>query len=73
MGVLTLRIVSVTKPMVSAVNGWLLGVGVTIHLPMDVWPAAESARFAFLFSRRGIVPEARSIWASQGWWYQPSG
>ena len=39
-----------------------MGIGVTMQLPMDIRIAAESARFGFVFSRRGIVPEACSTW-----------
>jgi enoyl-CoA hydratase/carnithine racemase len=61
-GLVTLRIFSSTKPVIAAVNGPAVGVGVTMTLPMDVRLAAESARFGFVFARRGIVPEACSSW-----------
>jgi len=61
-GLLTLRIFAMTKPVVAAVNGVAAGLGATILLPMDVRLAGESARFAFVFTRRGIVPEACSTW-----------
>ena len=59
-GLLTLRIFDSTKPVIAAVNGAAVGVGVTMMLPMDIRIAAESARFGFVFARRGIVPEACS-------------
>jgi enoyl-CoA hydratase/carnithine racemase len=61
-GLLTLRIFELRKPIIAAVNGAAVGVGVTMQLPMDIRIAAESARFGFVFSRRGIVPEACSTW-----------
>ena len=39
-----------------------VGIGVTMQLAMDIRIASESARFGFVFSRRGIVPEACSTW-----------
>ena len=59
-GVLTLRIYEVNKPMISAVNGAAVGVGITMQLPMDIRLASTSAKFGFVFARRGIVPEACS-------------
>lgn len=59
-GVLTLRIYEVNKPMISAVNGAAVGVGVTMQLPMDIRLASTNAKFGFVFARRGIVPEACS-------------
>lgn len=59
-GLLTLRIFECKKPVIGAINGAAVGVGVTMTLPMDVRLASEDARFGFVFSRRGIVPEACS-------------
>ena len=61
-GLLTLRIYALNKPIIAAVNGPAVGVGVTMQLPMDIRIASSSARFGFVFSRRGIVPEACSTW-----------
>ncbi len=61
-GLLTLRIFECLKPVIAAVNGPAVGVGVTMQLPMDIRIASENARFGFVFSRRGIVPEACSSW-----------
>jgi enoyl-CoA hydratase/carnithine racemase len=61
-GRLTLRIYECTKPVIAAVNGAAVGVGVTMQLPMDIRLASETARFGFVFARRGIVPEAASSW-----------
>lgn len=61
-GILALRINDMTKPMIAAVNGAAVGMGATMTLPMDVRLAARSARFAFPFVRRGIIPEGCSSW-----------
>ena len=61
-GMLSLRIFRSQKPVIGAINGAAVGVGVTMTLPMDVRLASTSARFGFVFSRRGIVPEAASSW-----------
>jgi len=59
-GRLTLRIFDAKKPVIAAVNGPAVGIGVTMLLPMDVRIASTEARFGFVFSQRGIVPEAAS-------------
>ncbi len=61
-GQFTLRAFECTKPMIAAINGPAVGVGVTMTLPMDIRVAADDARFGFVFTRRGIVPEACSSW-----------
>jgi len=61
-GMVTLRIFGCTKPVIAAINGPAVGVGVTMTLPMDIRLASESARFGFVFARRGLVPEAASSW-----------
>ena len=61
-GTVTLRIFESTKPVIGAINGAAVGVGATMTLPMDVRLASTSARFGFVFARRGIVPEAASSW-----------
>jgi enoyl-CoA hydratase/carnithine racemase len=61
-GRLTLRIYQCLKPVIAAVNGPAVGVGVTMQLAMDVRLASETAKFGFVFARRGIVPEACSSW-----------
>jgi enoyl-CoA hydratase/carnithine racemase len=61
-GQLTLRIFESKKPVIAAINGAAVGVGATMTLPMDMRLAAEDARFGFVFTRRGIVPEAASSW-----------
>jgi enoyl-CoA hydratase/carnithine racemase len=61
-GQVTLRIHESTKPVIAAINGPAVGVGITMTLPMDVRLAADDARMGFVFARRGIVPEAASSW-----------
>jgi enoyl-CoA hydratase/carnithine racemase len=61
-GQLTLRIFKCLKPVIAAVNGPAVGIGVTMQLAMDIRIASENARFGFVFSQRGIVPEAASSW-----------
>jgi enoyl-CoA hydratase/carnithine racemase len=50
------------KPVIAAINGPAVGVGITMTLPMDMRVAAEDAKIGFVFARRGIVPEACSSW-----------
>ncbi|MBV7264918.1 crotonase/enoyl-CoA hydratase family protein [Erythrobacter ani] len=61
-GLLTLRLFESKKPLISACNGVAVGVGATMQLAMDIRLASETARFGFVFARRGIVPEAASSW-----------
>lgn len=61
-GQLTLRIFKCLKPVIAAVNGPAVGMGVTMQLAMDIRIASEAARFGFVFSQRGLVPEGASSW-----------
>jgi enoyl-CoA hydratase/carnithine racemase len=61
-GLVTLRIYDMKKPVIAAINGPAVGFGVTMTLPMDIRIASASARIGFVFSRRGVVPEACSTW-----------
>ena len=61
-GLLTLRIFDSLKPVIAAVNGAAVGVGVTMQLAMDFRMASTTARYGFVFARRGINPEAGSSW-----------
>jgi enoyl-CoA hydratase/carnithine racemase len=61
-GLLTLRIFESLKPVISACNGPAVGVGVTMQLAMDIRLASDTARYGFVFARRGLNPEAASSW-----------
>ena len=61
-GEVSLRIYASTKPVIAAINGPAVGVGITMTLPMYVRLVAEEARIGFVFARRGIVPAACSSW-----------
>lgn len=61
-GQLTLRVFKCLKPVIAAVNGPAVGMGVTMQLAMDIRIASEAARFGFVFSQRGLVPEGASSW-----------
>jgi enoyl-CoA hydratase/carnithine racemase len=61
-GRVTLRIFESLKPVIGAINGPAVGIGVTMQLPMDIRIASDAAKFGFVFARRGIVPEACSSW-----------
>lgn len=61
-GRVTLRLYDCKKPVIAAINGPAVGVGVTMTLPMDIRIASNDARFGFVFARRGICMEAASSW-----------
>lgn len=61
-GVVSLRIAALGKIVISAINGAAVGVGASITLPADIRVAASSAKFGFVFARRGLVPEGASSW-----------
>lgn len=61
-GQVALAIFECRKPVIAAINGHAVGVGITMTLPMDIRVVAENAKVGFVFARRGIVPEACSSW-----------
>ena len=61
-GTVALRIYHSLKPVIAAINGPAVGVGITMTLPMDIRMASVDARIGFVFNRRGLVPEAASSW-----------
>lgn len=50
------------KPVIVAINGPVVGVGVTFILPFDIRIASESARIGIVFNRRGVIPEIACPW-----------
>jgi enoyl-CoA hydratase/carnithine racemase len=61
-GDVAMRILRSKKPVIAAINGAAAGIGATVTLPMDIRLASEKARFGFVFTRRGLVPECGSSW-----------
>ena len=61
-GLVTLRLFDMKKPVIAAINGPAVGFGITLTLPMDIRLASTTARIGFVFTRRGVVPEACSTW-----------
>jgi enoyl-CoA hydratase/carnithine racemase len=61
-GEVSLRVYEMRKPVIAAINGSAVGVGITMTLPMDVRIVADDAKLGFVFARRGVVPEATSSW-----------
>ncbi|WP_197046634.1 enoyl-CoA hydratase-related protein [Oceanobacillus salinisoli] len=61
-GILALRIFELKKPIIAAINGAAIGIGVTMTLPMDIRIASDNAKMGFVFTRRGITQEACSSW-----------
>jgi len=59
---LSLKAWEVRKPVIAALNGAVAGVGATLPLQWDIRLAGESTRIAFVFVKRGLVPEAASTW-----------
>ena len=61
-GRVTRRIYDFNKPVIAAINGPAVGVGLTMTLAMDIRMAAPDIKLGFVFAGRGIVPEACSTW-----------
>jgi len=61
-GELAIRIYNSTRPVIAAVNGTAVGIGVTMILPADIRICSDNARFTLPFVRRGIIPESCSTW-----------
>ncbi|MBI5584383.1 MAG: crotonase/enoyl-CoA hydratase family protein [Deltaproteobacteria bacterium] len=61
-GQVSLAVFNCRKPVIAAINGPAVGIGITMTLPMDIRIAAIDAKIGFVFARRGVVPEACSSW-----------
>jgi enoyl-CoA hydratase/carnithine racemase len=61
-GQISLAVFRCRKPVIAAINGHAVGVGITMTLPMDIRVVSEDAKIGFPFVRRGVVPEACSSW-----------
>jgi enoyl-CoA hydratase/carnithine racemase len=61
-GMMALRIFSCLKPVIGAINGAAVGAGATVPLAMDIRLGSERARFAMVFARRGMSPDACASW-----------
>ncbi|AEG51407.1 Enoyl-CoA hydratase/isomerase [Sphingobium chlorophenolicum L-1] len=61
-GKVSLRVFDCLKPVIAAINGPAVGIGITMALPMDMRLASTNAKIGFPFTLRGIVPEAASSW-----------
>ncbi|KZL83299.1 enoyl- hydratase isomerase family protein [Colletotrichum incanum] len=59
-GQLALAVHRCRKPMIAAINGPAIGVGITMTLPMTIRVTSKSAKIAFAFVRLGIVADASS-------------
>lgn len=56
------RYIGLKKPVIAAINGHAVGVGVTMILPFDIRISAESAKIGLIFNRRGVLPELGCPW-----------
>ncbi len=61
-GELSMAIYHCRKPVIGAINGAAVGVGITMTLPMDIRLVAANSKIGFVFTQRGITPEACSSW-----------
>jgi len=61
-GRVTLAVYDCPKPVICAINGAAIGVGITMTLAMDIRIASDNARIGFVFNKLGIVPEGCSSW-----------
>ena len=49
-------------PIIAAINGHAIGVGLTMPMQWDIRIAADDAKLAFAFNRRGVIPELSANW-----------
>ncbi|MBO0729741.1 MAG: enoyl-CoA hydratase/isomerase family protein [Acidimicrobiaceae bacterium] len=53
---------TMATPVIAAINGAAIGLGITYPMQWDIRVAAEEAKIGFAFTRRGLLPEANSLW-----------
>ncbi|MFC1945842.1 enoyl-CoA hydratase/isomerase family protein [Chloroflexota bacterium] len=61
--VLISAITSIEKPVIAAINGTAVGVGISLALHSDMRFASDKARFSFAFVSRGIIPDCGATYA----------
>ncbi|WP_088006052.1 enoyl-CoA hydratase-related protein [Indiicoccus explosivorum] len=61
-GQVSIQVYDMKKPIIAAINGAAVGIGLTMTLPMDIRILQQDAKIGFVFGRRGIGPEAASGW-----------
>ena len=61
-GQVSMQVYEVNKPIIAAINGPAVGIGMTMTLPMDIRIVKKDTKIGFVFGRRGIGPEAASGW-----------
>jgi enoyl-CoA hydratase/carnithine racemase len=49
-------------PVLAAINGAAVGLGLTYPMQWDIRIAARDAKLGFVFNRRGLLPEGNSLW-----------
>jgi len=50
----------IDKPVIAAINGHAVGIGITYSMMCDIRLVAEDAKIQFAFVRRGVIPELAS-------------
>jgi enoyl-CoA hydratase/carnithine racemase len=61
-GQVSLVVHALKKPIIAAINGPAVGIGLTMTLAMDIRIVKKDAKIGFVFAKRGIGPEACSGW-----------
>jgi enoyl-CoA hydratase/carnithine racemase len=61
-GVITLTLYDMITPVIAAINGAAIGIGITMTLPMDIRLASDNTKIGFPFTRRGLINEGASSW-----------
>ena len=49
-------------PVIAAMNGAAVGLGLTFAMQWDIRVVNEQAKYGFVFPRRGLIPEQNSLW-----------